>query len=69
VEELVDEKSFFRINRQFIVNIQAIKEMYAYSKSRVKLDLVPPRDLDTVVSTERAPVFKRWLQGGVEAEE
>ncbi len=69
VEELVDEKSFFRINRQFIVNIQSIKEMYAYSKSRVKLELVPPCDLDTVVSTERSPVFKRWLQGGVETEE
>lgn len=69
VEELVDDKSFFRINRQFIVNIQSIKEMYAYSKSRVKLELVPPCDLDTVVSTERSPVFKRWLQGGAETSE
>lgn len=69
VEEIVDEKQFFRINRQFIVNINCIKEMYAYSKSRVKLELEPSCDLDTVVSTERSPVFKKWLQGGVKVEE
>jgi two-component system response regulator LytT len=54
---------FFRINRQFIVNIESIKEMYAYSKSRVKLKLEPPTDKETVVSTERSPVFKKWLVG------
>lgn len=64
VEEMVDTQTFFRINRQFIVNIKCIKEMYAYSKSRVKLELDPHIDLDTVVSTERSPFFKRWLQGG-----
>lgn len=69
VEEMVEEKQFFRINRQFIVNISCIKEMYAYSKSRVKLELEPSSDLDTVVSTERSPVFKKWLQGGVKVEE
>lgn len=63
VEEMIDNQIFFRINRQFIVNVKAIKEMYAYSKSRVKLALEPPCDLDTVVSTERSPFFKRWLQG------
>lgn len=63
VEEIIDNQTFFRINRQFIVNVNAIKEMYAYSKSRVKLDLHPPCDLDTIVSTERSPLFKRWLQG------
>lgn len=63
VEEMADSKTFFRINRQFIVNVHAIKEMYAYSKSRVKLELMPHCDLDTVVSTERSPVFKKWLIG------
>ncbi len=63
VEEMADPQTFFRINRQFIVNINAIKEMYAYSKSRVKLELIPRCDLDTVVSTERSPVFKKWLTG------
>jgi len=63
VEEMADPRTFFRINRQFIVNIESIKEMYAYSKSRVKLTLHPPIDKETVVSTERSPAFKKWLVG------
>lgn len=63
LEEMADPRSFFRINRQFIINIEAIKEMYAYSKFRVKLILDPACDKDTVVSTERSPVFKKWLVG------
>ena len=63
LEEMSDPQIFFRINRQFIVNIEAIKEMYAYSKSRVKVELVPPCELETIVSTERSPYFKKWLVG------
>jgi two-component system, LytTR family, response regulator LytT len=63
LEEMADPRAFFRINRQFIVNIESIKEMYAYSKSRVKLKLDPPTDKETIVSTERSPVFKKWLVG------
>ncbi|GJM35656.1 MAG: DNA-binding response regulator [Saprospiraceae bacterium] len=66
LEEMLDCQEFFRINRQFIVHINAINEMYAYSKSRVKLDLKPVCDIHTVVSTERSPHFKRWLEGGIE---
>lgn len=63
LEEMANPHQFFRINRQFIVNINAIKEMYAYSKSRVKILLDPPCPVETVVSTERSPVFKKWLTG------
>ncbi len=63
LEEMADPRTFFRINRQFIINIESIKEMFAYSKSRVKLLLDPPIDKETVVSTERSPVFKKWLVG------
>ncbi len=63
LEELVDGRAFFRINRQFIINIDAISEMYAYSKSRVKLILNPPIDESIIVSTERSPHFKKWLTG------
>jgi two-component system LytT family response regulator len=63
IEEMADPHSFFRINRQFIINIEAINEMYAYSKSRVKIDLNPSCELDTIVSTERSPHFKKWLVG------
>jgi two-component system LytT family response regulator len=63
VEEMTDPNQFFRINRQFILNIEAIKQMHAYSKSRVKIELQPPCEIDTIVSTERSPHFKKWLLG------
>lgn len=61
LETMLDPRNFFRINRQFIVNISSIREMHPYSKSRVKIDLEPPCDQETIVSTERSSEFKRWL--------
>ena len=63
LEAQVDSREFFRINRQFIVRLGAISEMLAYSKSRVKLLLNPSCEIETIVSTERSPHFKRWLEG------
>ena len=61
--EGLDDKVFFRINRQFIIHIDAISAMHTFSKSRVKIDLKPACELETVVSAERSPGFKRWLVG------
>ena len=63
IENMLDPKLFFRINRQFIVSYSAITEMFTYSKSRVLLKLNPPSKLDTIVSTERSAAFKSWLGG------
>jgi two-component system LytT family response regulator len=63
LEQMLDDSRFFRINRQFIIGIDSISEMYAYSKSRVKVLLQPPSDKETIVSTERSPHFKKWLTG------
>ena len=60
---LLDKEKFFRINRSFIVNYDAIGKMISWSKSRIKLILNPPTNLDTVTSTERSGEFKRWLTG------
>ena len=61
LEDLLDPEQFFRINRQFIIGYEAIGQMYAYSKSRVKIDLTPPSDMEAIVSIEKAPRFKEWL--------
>ncbi len=63
LDDMLDTHKFFRINRQFIINVEAIQEMHPYSKSRIKIDLEPACDLDTVVSTERSAAFKKWLVG------
>ena len=62
LESRLDPEKFFRANRQFIVHIDAIKEMTSYSKSRIKLDLEPPFSSDIIVSTETTRRFKEWLE-------
>jgi len=61
LEAMLDPKTFFRINRQYIISIQSIAEMFAYSKSRVLIKLNPPAKHETIVSTERSADFKLWL--------
>ena len=61
LEDLLDPEQFFRINRQFIIGYPAIKNMFSYSKSRVRIELQPPSDMEAIVSIEKAPRFKEWL--------
>jgi len=37
--------------------------MHVVSKSRVKLELNPPHSGDTIVSKEKSPLFRVWIQG------
>ena len=64
LEKLVNELNpikFFRINRQFIVGIGAIEKMHTWTKSRIKIELNPPSKQEVIVSVERSPEFKKWL--------
>ena len=63
LERQLDPARFIRLNRQLIVELKSIKELLAYSKSRVKVVLDPPYGEDAVVSSERSAQFKRWLAG------
>jgi len=63
LEEILNPKLFFRINRQFIISYDAIAEMHTYTKSRVLVKLNPPTKEETIVSTERSAAFKAWLAG------
>ena len=61
VEQSVDPDRFFRVNRQVLAGFDAIRQMVAWSKSRVKLDLQPPTDFDVIVSIDNSGEFKLWL--------
>ena len=63
LEKLLDPGQFFRINRKYFVNMDAIESMTAFSRGRVKIKLNPPADdeMETIVSVERAANFKKWL--------
>jgi len=59
--DLLDPRIFFRINRQYIITFTAIAEIHPYFKGRVKLNLNPAAAEDVVISAERTPEFKRWI--------
>jgi DNA-binding LytR/AlgR family response regulator len=64
IERLLDRNQFFRINRQFIIQIDAIKKITTYYNSRLILQLAPAADTDVIISRERVAEFKSWLEGG-----
>ncbi|WP_428236744.1 LytR/AlgR family response regulator transcription factor [Gracilimonas sp.] len=63
LEEELDPSKYFRINRQYLVNIEAIEQMIALSRSRIKLlvNPAPGNNADTIVSISRSREFKNWL--------
>ncbi len=63
LEEMINPAKFFRINRQYILQLDAIQQMHAHTKARVKIDLLPPAYEEVIVSTEKSPLFKKWLEG------
>lgn len=63
MEQVLDKHQFFRINRQFIIQIDAIKKITTYYNSRLILQLAPDVDTDVIISRERVTEFKNWLEG------
>lgn len=63
LEELLDPKKFFRVNRTFIVEINAIKDVLVYSNSRLKIILNKEFDREIIVSREKVSAFKSWFDG------
>lgn len=61
VEELVDTGRFFRINRKYILSIDAIDDIITYSNSRLKIELKHLKDDDAIVAREKVGAFKKWL--------
>jgi len=61
LESILNPKDFFRVNRQFIVNIASIENMYSLSKSRIKIELNPKPDNEVVVSFGKMSDFRNWL--------
>lgn len=61
LESLLNPEDFFRINRQFIIHIDAISDMISYTKGRLNVILNPASKKEAIVSIERASDFKKWL--------
>jgi DNA-binding LytR/AlgR family response regulator len=61
IVEMVDEHRFFRINRKYILSNQSIADIVVYSNSRLKIKLKKPGEESIIVSRDKVPAFKEWL--------
>jgi two-component system response regulator LytT len=59
--DLLDPVRFFRANRQFIVAFDSIAEIHPYFKGRIKIVLQPKSEEEVVISSDRTPEFKKWI--------
>lgn len=62
LENELEPQTFFRINRKFFVNINAIKDMVSYTNSRLQIKLNSYNEQDVIVARERVKDFKGWLE-------
>ena len=58
LQNMVDPGQFFRINRNYLVNINCIDEIISYSTNRLKLKV---GKTELIVSREKVAEFKRWM--------
>ena len=62
LEELLDKNRFFRINRKFIAQLNAI-ERFKPDNGKIRVYLKPETNEEIHVSKETAPAFRLWMGG------
>ena len=62
VEEVLNPDQFYRANRQYIINIDAIQTVKPMENSKLTIRLKEPNHkFEIDMSREKAPVFKKWV--------
>lgn len=59
LENLLETEKFFRVNRQFIINLNFIKNIHTSPYYKVEMQYQPTEEIS--VSRERVKDFKDWL--------
>ncbi|WP_298761834.1 LytTR family DNA-binding domain-containing protein [uncultured Psychroserpens sp.] len=57
----LDQKLFFRANRQIIVSIYAIDKIIKFGNNSLKIETKPASEIDIVIGKNKASSFKQWL--------
>ncbi len=61
IETVLDPEKFYRANRQFIINVEAVKNAQSHPTGKLTLKLTTQPNLEIDISREKAPAFKKWL--------
>jgi two-component system, LytTR family, response regulator len=63
LEGLLDPARFFRLNRQVIAQLPAVRRLHPHFGGKLLVDLHPAPAEEILVSREKAPGLKAWLEG------
>ncbi len=62
IQNLLTHKQFFRLNRQYLINFQAVKEVEYYFARKLLVNLVVHVDDKLLVPREKVSGFLEWLE-------
>jgi DNA-binding LytR/AlgR family response regulator len=62
LQEMVNPKHFFRLNRSFLASIDSIDKIHKYLNSRLKLQLKPVPDKEVLISRVKVAAFLQWIE-------
>lgn len=62
VQALLSPKQFFRLNRQYLINFSAVKEVEHYFARKLLVKLVIPSPEKLLIGKEKTSIFLNWLE-------
>jgi two-component system LytT family response regulator len=63
LDGLLDPSQFFRLNRQLIAQLPAVRRLVPHFGGKLLVELAPAPTDEVVVSKEKAGAVKSWLEG------
>ncbi|GAA4354771.1 LytTR family DNA-binding domain-containing protein [Hymenobacter saemangeumensis] len=63
LEKLLDPAHFFRLNRQVIAQLPAVRRLHPHFNGKLAVELHPAPTEEVLVSREKAGSLKAWLEG------
>ena len=61
IQTLLNGNQFFRLNRQYLINFNAIKEVEHYFARKLLVNLTVPVSSQLLITKEKVTGFLRWL--------
>jgi two-component system LytT family response regulator len=61
IEKQLDPALFYRVNRKYVLQMNAILRIRSYPKSKLLLEVSPAALEEIIVSQENAMAFKAWM--------
>lgn len=61
LEQQLNPKLFFRVNRQFIIHVDAIQHLHNHFNGKLKIEIKNNPGIELIVSRDKATSLKVWL--------